>query len=621
MARWGAFASTVAGPTPDPGGVPPSVPDYPTFEKRYTLQATLGEGGMGIVRLAADRKIGREIAVKTMHAGKASRDIARRFLREARVQGQLEHPAIVPVHDLGRDATGSLYFTMRRVRGVTFAEIIERLRAGEPATVRSYSRRKLLSAFASVCGAVHFAHTSGVVHRDLKPANVMLGYFGEVYVLDWGVAKVAGVAEARPAADDACLPAIACEAETVAGALVGTPGYMAPEQLQATEPVDGRADVYTLGAVLFELLCFEPLHRSNNLAKILVSTLKGTDARLSIRAPHADVPPELEAIVVRATALHPADRFRDVGELRDALECFLDGDRDLERRVEASRAHTALARALAGRALAEGTDATDARRAALREVGRALAFDPANAEAMGVLVRLLTEPPRKMPQEALANMREEDQGARRATARGALFGYLAWFAFVPFGFWMGVRNPAVAAAASALWALAAVAAYLTLRLRTSGRPHILGIVMTATAACVTSAVCGPYVLVPTMAVINVILWLLLGKRSQRPSVIGLGVLTILVPAALEWSHGLHFYNFHEGRVTILQGMLDFPPAATHAFLLATSLTLVGVAAVVVSRFRDHLIDTERRLQLQAWQLRQLVPGPAVVPGFAPGGGT
>jgi len=252
----------------------------------------------------------------------------------------------------------------------------------------------------------------------------------------------------------------------------------------------------------------------------------------------------------------------------------------------------------------------EARSRALREVGRALALDPANAEAMATLVALLTEPPREAPEEVISEMRASSRDTHRGTARGALVGYLAWFLFVPFGFWMGVRNVAASAIASGLWALAAVSAYAALR-RPDPRGHLhrVGLIATATAASATCLVCGPYVLVPTLAVINVMLWLLVSERSLRPLIIALGCLTVLAPAALDWTHLVRFYNFRDGRVTILQGMLDFPPAGTHALLFAASLALVGVAAVLITRFRDNLTEAEFRLHVQAWQLRQLVPRP------------
>ncbi len=277
--------ATTLAPT-DLGELPPDVLADASFSARYLTGEQLGEGGMGVVSACADRRIGREVAMKIVRPGDGSSgDLKARFLREACVQGQLEHPAIVPVYDLGRDPQGTLYFTMKRVRGATFEQIIDALHSGAVEAAKQYSRHKLLSAFASVCHAVDFAHARGVLHRDLKPGNVMLGDYGEVYVLDWGLAKVVGSPDARLSSNP---PAIATGSDpgtkTALGATMGTPGYMAPEQVRG-ETVDARADVYALGAILFELLALQPLHPHGTAEQAKASTLRGPDARPSARAP------------------------------------------------------------------------------------------------------------------------------------------------------------------------------------------------------------------------------------------------------------------------------------------------------------------------------------------------
>ncbi|HEX8793828.1 MAG TPA: serine/threonine protein kinase, partial [Polyangiaceae bacterium] len=153
----GRSGVTTIAPT-DVGELPPDVLADATFEARYVAGQVLGEGGMGVVRTTLDRRIGREVAMKLVRPGDGSRgDLKARFLREACVQGQLEHPAIVPVYDLARDPEGTLYFTMKRVRGATFEQIVDALRSGDAEATRTYTRHKLLSAFASVCNAVDFA--------------------------------------------------------------------------------------------------------------------------------------------------------------------------------------------------------------------------------------------------------------------------------------------------------------------------------------------------------------------------------------------------------------------------------------------------------------------------------
>jgi serine/threonine-protein kinase len=280
---------------------------------RYQIRDVLGIGGMGEVRLCRDEAIGRDVALKTLiDARQASAHAQRRFLREARVQGQLEHPSIVPVYDLGTAPGGELFFTMRRVRGHTLAEILEALASGDAAMAASYSRRKLLGAFVRVCLAIDYAHARGVLHRDLKPSNLMLGDFGEVYVLDWGIARL--VSEQATSA-----PIVVARADLVnEGSMVGTPGYMSPEQLFGLGDIqDARTDVYSLGAILFEILTFRRLHVGESFEALAKSTGASTGERASAVA--SEVPPELDEICARAASRDRQSRFASARELADAI--------------------------------------------------------------------------------------------------------------------------------------------------------------------------------------------------------------------------------------------------------------------------------------------------------------
>ncbi|HET9990119.1 MAG TPA: serine/threonine-protein kinase, partial [Kofleriaceae bacterium] len=225
---------------------PPRTPVSP--DSRYVLRTLLGSGGMGEVWLAHDVRIDRDIAIKMMR-GYADADAVARFLREARVQGRLEHPAVVPVHDLGPDEHAP-FFAMKRLSGRTLHDVIV---AGDA----EWTRRKLLARFIDICFAIEFAHKRGVIHRDLKPANIMLGEFGETYVLDWGLARIADESEpptpTRPIRTGDLRSDSGSGGHTQAGALLGTPGYMSPEQMRG-EPIDTRTDVFALGCILFELL-------------------------------------------------------------------------------------------------------------------------------------------------------------------------------------------------------------------------------------------------------------------------------------------------------------------------------------------------------------------------------
>src|ERR1700722_10930278 len=224
---------------------------------RFETGPRIGSGGMGEVVLQMDRNIGRAVAKKMLHPYVDRPVSIQRFIREARVQGQLEHPAVVPVHDFGLDAEGRLFFSMKLIRGRTLGDILNGLSNKSPAVVLSFSRHKLLSAFVQVCLAVEYAHKRGGIHRDLKPNNVMLGDFGQVYVLDWGLAKLTRLPETEDA--EATAPKDTASSEspemTSDGDLLGTPLYMAPEQLKGKHAIlDERADVFALGVLLFEIL-------------------------------------------------------------------------------------------------------------------------------------------------------------------------------------------------------------------------------------------------------------------------------------------------------------------------------------------------------------------------------
>jgi serine/threonine-protein kinase len=274
-------------------------PRAPGGVDRYELLQVIGRGGMGEVRLVLDRRLGRIVAMKTLRRDLPfTRAAQARLLREALVQARLQHPAIVPVYDVGRAAAGDPYFTMKRVRGRSLSALLDRERSqgGHERT-----RARLLSAFGTVCLAMAYAHRKGVVHRDLKPDNVMLGDFGEVWVLDWGVAK-ADFAEARELSG------------REARSFVGTPGYMAPEQIEDFDAVDARADVYALGALLFEIVTREPLHPGRTAEEVIAATLRADRSRTAMPDQR------LGEVCRRATAPTPSDRYPDARTLFAAFD-------------------------------------------------------------------------------------------------------------------------------------------------------------------------------------------------------------------------------------------------------------------------------------------------------------
>ncbi|MDB4941057.1 MAG: serine/threonine protein kinase [Labilithrix sp.] len=283
------------------------------------MGATIGEGGMGIVRMATQRSLGRTVAVKTLREGKHDDAATLRLLREAWVTGTLEHPNIVPVYDLGLDETGTPVIVLKRIEGVEWAAVMR-----DPEAVRArYGAKDLLEynlrILVQLCNAVSLAHARGVLHRDLKPENVMIGSFGEVYLVDWGIAVSLDETKAGR------LP-LAAEQNEIAG----TPCYMAPEMLGALGTLSARTDVYLLGAILHEILAGAPPH-GGTFRQIVASIL------LSSAAYPPEVPGELAAIAQRAMARQPADRFASADELRQRLEWYLGHRGSLAISAEAQR--------------------------------------------------------------------------------------------------------------------------------------------------------------------------------------------------------------------------------------------------------------------------------------------
>jgi eukaryotic-like serine/threonine-protein kinase len=598
----GDMGHAVAGTEADLGG-------DEGFAARYEVRASLGEGGMGEVRVCRDARIGREVAIKVIRKGVGSRsDIHKRFLREARVQGQLEHPAIVPVYDLGRDPTGTSYFTMKRVRGQTLETLLERLRGGDEAAAGELTVRKLLTAFVSVCQAVHFAHARGVLHRDLKPANIMLGDYGEVYVLDWGLARLYSTPE-DPAAPHVEVVAEAI-GKTAHGQVMGTPGYMAPEQIRgAVDELDERSDVYALGTILFEILTRMPLHVGDTAERILVETLRGVDARPSLRAPELEVAPELEAICVRATALVKEARFPSARALSDAVEGFLDGDRDVVRRRELAAAHARKGAESAVPALATGDAAARAR--ALQEVGRAIVLDPENADAARTLLQLLTEPPKELPPEARAEATASEERVMRGAMGSAAWAYASFVLYYPLGQWMGPRS-VLGLWTMFVWALIAGYCIWGFKRRTSSTPLMpLFYFLTTTGVVATSVMFGSLVFLPVVAVANTLAMTLVSPKGHRPLIIAFGLASILIPFGLEASHIMPpRYDFTGDTVAIHAFVVGFPKVPTLTFLLFSNLAILFSASLFVGRIRDALHRAEERVILQSWQLRQLLPSSA-----------
>ncbi len=295
---------------------------------RYTLGSECGRGGQARVMLAIDQHIGREVAFKQLLAGSSASGSAKpsattvaRFLREARVTGLLEHPNIIPVHELGRRGDGSLYYTMRLVRGESLADRLESCETLD-------HRLKLLGAFWDLCNAVAFAHSKGVIHRDLKPANVMVGPFGETVLLDWGLAKVRGSEDHQDAVleEQAALLQRGPPSGTMAGWAVGTPSYMSPEQARGSiEEVDERSDVWGLGAVLYELLTGRAPFIGDNPYHVVAQVRQEPVDPVAEHCSQA--PPELIAVAQTALQRDRERRYPSAHALAEDVSAFMTGRR------------------------------------------------------------------------------------------------------------------------------------------------------------------------------------------------------------------------------------------------------------------------------------------------------
>ncbi len=318
-------------------------PDF-LHDRKYDIGGIIAKGGMGAIVDAQERLLRRKVAMKVMLTNGTQEELVR-FIEEAQITGQLEHPNIVPVYELGVDEQEQVFYTMKLVRGITLHDVLNGIETGDAAMLGKYPLSVLLTVFQKVCDALAFAHSKGVIHRDIKPANIMLGEYGEVLVMDWGLARASGRNEAAGTEPERTLVRSARQDEgaammTMAGMVLGTPQYMPPEQARGdTDKFDARTDIYSLGAILYHMLTLEPPISGDDVGQMLQSVADGQVApqfatqgpkrvqsnRALPHIPGGKIPGQLAAITRRAMAMKQEDRHQTVKELQAAVQVFQAG--------------------------------------------------------------------------------------------------------------------------------------------------------------------------------------------------------------------------------------------------------------------------------------------------------
>jgi len=390
--------------------------------------------------------------------------------------------------------------------------------------------------------------------------------------------------------------------------VLGTPGYMAPEQLASADDVDPRSDVYALGAMLFEVLALEPWHPISSSAEAIASTRTEDAARPARRAPQRDIPPELDDLCARATAARREDRIATARELAELVERYLEGDRDLERRREAARGHAEAARAARERVTAGGPDAEAARRDALREAGRAVALDPEGREGLRAAVELMLEPPRELPREVHDELERAESDRIRA---GLVPGIVVFAMFLVVALVVPVvAGPVSWLVPSVIAATTTVAIVLSVRIlrkKLSSRETPTTIALVACVAlgiAFASGYLGPMMLIPPLAVAlaNALTSV---QRRWYVFVILCG-LAVVVPFVAEWA-GLipRSYEFRPDGFLVTPVVMQLSELPVRLLSLLVTLGALVGSVLYVRRVVVVEVELRRRWVLHNWHLRQM----------------
>lgn len=315
----------------------------PALSKRLVTGPEIGVGGTGFITKAFDTNLLRSVAKKCLHLDNADTEDSRaRLIEEAQITSQLGHPNIVPVHELAMDGDGGLFFTMKLVEGVTFGSILDEKPIAERTKADLFEQLQIL---LKVCDALAFAHSRGVVHRDLKPENIMVGKFGEVYLMDWGLAKLRK--GPRPSMRDTVMPMSSLpfslmpksdvrkmyDPKDEDGYLRGTIFYMAPEQARGDfEAMDERTDIFLLGGMLYKILTHCSPYFGDNVYR-LVYEAQQADIPLPESKTDVDIPGRLSSVCMRALRKDPAERYQSVAEFKNEIEAFFQSGWQFNRRV------------------------------------------------------------------------------------------------------------------------------------------------------------------------------------------------------------------------------------------------------------------------------------------------